>query len=129
MSVEDARARRKALSRSYKETPRAMGVYRIAHATNSRCLIGSSADVTAILNRHRAQLRMGGHPNRALQAEWDADGPDAFTFEILDRLDPVDDPEYDPTADLLALEAMWLERLHAERGQVDAPGSGDRLGY
>jgi hypothetical protein len=114
MNAEDARARRKALIRSYKETPRAMGVYRIAHETNGRCLVGSSADLTAILNRHRAQLRMGGHPNRALQTDWDADGPDAFTFEVLDCLDPVDDPAYDPAEDLMALEAMWVERL-AER--------------
>jgi hypothetical protein len=70
MSAGDARACRKALSRAYNETPRAMGVFRIAHRGSGRYLLGTSADVESLLNRHCAQLRMGGHPDRELEAMW-----------------------------------------------------------
>lgn len=102
---------RKEIIRKYKETPRPMGVYRMFNKTNGKTLIATSRDHNAALNRHRAQLRMGGHRNRELQNDWNDMGPDAFEFEILDTLSPSDLPDYDPTEDLRQLEAMWLEKL------------------
>jgi hypothetical protein len=91
-----------------------MGIYRVRNLATHRSLVGSSPDVPSMLNRQRAQLRTGGHPRRALQQEWNELGPDAFAFETLDLLDPVDEAGYDPTDDLKALEALWCERLAAE---------------
>jgi len=105
---------RKALIRAYKERPRTMGVYRVVNGRGGRCLLGSSIDAPAALNRQRAQLRMAGHPVKALQRDWDAQGPDSFAFEILDTLEPPDEPGYDPAADLSELESMWRERLLGE---------------
>ena len=109
---------RKELIRAYKETPRTMGVYWIRHTESGRCLVGTSVDVPSILNRHRAQLRMDGHPSRDLQRDWNVLGQDAFAFEILDTLEPQDEPQdepgYDPADDLKELEAMWVEKLEAE---------------
>jgi len=102
---------RKALIRQYKETQRPMGAYRVRNTANGRSLVGVSVDLPSILNRHRAQLRLGAHTNRALQKDWNELGPDAFAFEILDTLEPADRPDYDPTGDLRILEAMWLEKL------------------
>ena len=102
---------RKTLIREYKETPRPMGIYRVHNKTNGKALIGTSRDVTSVLNRHRAQLGFGGHPNRRLQADWNSFGADAFNFEILDTLSPSDRPEYDPTEDLQMLEKLWLQKL------------------
>jgi hypothetical protein len=102
---------RKALIREYKETPRPMGVYRVHNTTNGKALIGTSRDLPSALNRHRAQLRIGGHPNRRLQAGWNASGADTFNFEVLDTLSPSDQPDYDPTDDLQVLEKMWLQKL------------------
>ena len=78
---------RKELIRAYREEKRPMGVYRVFNPQGEHSVIGSSSDLTSALNRHRAQLEMGGHPDRTLQAEWDALGPDSFEFEILDTLD------------------------------------------
>jgi hypothetical protein len=64
-----------------------------------------------MLNRIRAQLRMRGHPNRALQSDWEADGPDAFQFEVVDLLAPPDAAEYDPSDDLALLEELWRDKL------------------
>jgi len=102
---------RKALIRKYKETPRPMGVYRVRNTTNGKALVGTSRDLTAVLNRHRAQLRLNAHRNRAMQNDWNEMGPDAFEFETLDTLSPNEKPDYDPTDDLRLLEAMWREKL------------------
>jgi hypothetical protein len=64
-----------------------------------------------MLNRQVAQLGMGSHPSAALQRDWNADGRDAFNMEVLDTLEPTDVPDYDPTADLEELEALWREKL------------------
>lgn len=91
-----------------------MGVYRVHSKASGYGVLGASRDLPSILNRHRAQLSLGGHPDKALQAEWDEVGADAFVFEVLDTLKPVDDPAYDPAADLAALAEMWQERLAQE---------------
>ena len=109
---------RKEQIRAYKESPRTMGVFRVRNTVTGKSLLGSSVDVPAMLNRQRFQLGAGGHPDRALQADWAEFGPDAFVFETLDTLEPSEEPGYDPSPDLKALEEMWLEKLGraGERG-------------
>ena len=103
---------RKALIRSYKETRRPMGVYRVRNLRDGQSLVRASVDLPAALNRERTQLRFGGHRNAELQRDWNTLGPDAFAFEVLDTLTaPDDQPSYDPAADLEVLEALWRERL------------------
>jgi hypothetical protein len=102
---------RKALTREYKETRRPMGLYRVRNTVSGKSLVGASVDLPAILNRHQAQLRLGGHTNRALQQDWNAFGPQAFEFEILDTLETPDRLDYDPSDDLRVLEDLWLEKL------------------
>src|SRR5215467_14280564 len=109
---------RKALIREYKESRRPMGVYRVRNTVNGRSLVGASADLPAMLNRHRAQLRLGVHFNRALQKDWNEFGPEAFEFEVLDTLTAPDRPDYDPSDDLRVLEELWLE-CAAESGIED----------
>ena len=114
-SATTGRAKRKALVREYLETSRPAGVYRICNTRSGRSLVGASDNLPAILHRQRFQLENGSHPDRELQADWRDLGPDAFAFETLDLLKPSEDPSYDPTGDLRALEEMWLEKL-AEAG-------------
>jgi hypothetical protein len=114
---------KKALTREYKETQRPMGVYQVRNTVNGKVLIGTSVDLPSILNRERAQLRLGGHRNRALQQDWNEHGAEAFEFEILDTLPPSGKPGYKPADDLKALEALWLEKLtpFKERGYNSRP--------
>ena len=108
----DTKTRRE-LIRAYKQSRRPMGVYRVRNTATGRALVGSSPNLPAALNHHRAALRFGAHRNAALQREWNALGPDAFAFEVLDTLTPPD-PEpagWDPADDLRVLEALWVERL------------------
>ena len=102
---------RRALKREYKESARPMGVYRVLNTANGKALVGSSINVQAMLNRHQAQLKMGLHQNRELQNDWNQLGADVFQFEVLDMLTPTEEPGYDPSEDLRALEDLWLARL------------------
>lgn len=103
---------RKALIRHYKQTPRSMGVGAVRNTTSDKALVVAGRDLPALLNRHQAQLRLNAHANRALQADWNRLGPDAFEFVVLDTLAPKDAPDYDPTEDLRTLEELWLEKLN-----------------
>jgi hypothetical protein len=109
---------RKSLSREYKETARPIGVFRVHNTVNGKSFVGTSVDLPSMLNRQRAQLGFGGHPNRELQREWREMGAEAFAFEVLDTLQPREEPGHDPADELRALEALWLEKLspYGERG-------------
>jgi hypothetical protein len=114
---------RKAVIREYKQRRRPMGVFQVRNLATGKVFVGISPDLPAMLNRQRAQLRLGMHPNRALQADWNAQGPEAFAFEILDTLSHADRPDADPATDLRLLEHMWLDKLapYGERGYNPVP--------
>jgi hypothetical protein len=105
---------RKALAREYRETPRPVGIFRVRNVATGRTLLGTSVDLPSMLNRQRMQLRLGGHPNRALQADWNAVGEDGFAVEVVDTLAMEPGDARDPADDLRELEALWRERLGAE---------------
>ena len=102
---------RKAKIREYKDTLRPMGIYQIKNKVNGKLLIGSSVNLPAILNRCKAELKMGSHRNIVLQQEWKQFGYENFEFNELENLEPADDPTYDPAEDLHVLEALWIEKL------------------
>lgn len=114
---------KKAKIREYKNTPRPMGIFQIKNTRNGKVLIGSSKDVPAILNRYRTELKLGNCRNRVLQEEWNECGPEAFAFEELETLKPLDDPEYDPAEDLRFLEELWAEKLkpYGDKGYNKPP--------
>jgi group I intron endonuclease len=102
---------RKELIREYKRTPKEMGVYRIRNTVNERSYIASSRDIRARFNRHRMNLKTKTESVKTLLAEWIEYGEGAFVFEVLDTLEPLDKPNYDPAEDLKTLESIWLEKL------------------
>lgn len=102
---------KKAKIREYKDTPRPMGVYQIKNKANDRVLIGSSNNLPAILNRYRAELKMGNCRNLVLQQEWKQFGSEAFEFSELEILEHLEDSNYDPAEDLHFLEEIWIEKL------------------
>lgn len=104
---------RKDLIRKYKETPRLAGIYRVRNTAAGKSLIGSTPDVPGMLNRQRFTLEHGSHQDKELQRDWNELGAQAFAFETLDQLEPKDEPDYDPRADLRVLHQMWLDRLAA----------------
>ena len=106
--------RRKDLVRGYRDSPKPMGVYRVYCVETRHGVITASRDLPSALNRHRAQLSLGMHPDKPLQEDWNQRGADAFVFEVLDTMEPGADPNHDPSGDLEELAQMWRERLAQE---------------
>ena len=99
------------LSRQYKERKPPMGVYVIRNLVEQHVFVGASLDLDGAMNRHRFELKLGGHRNPALSREWKQHGAHNFAFEVIDRLKPRDEPGYDCKSELSALLALWTEEL------------------
>lgn len=109
---------RKALVREYKDAKLPMGLFQVKNTVNGKIFIGTSMNLSGMLNRIRFQLEMGGHPNRTLQQDWNTHGSAAFVFEVLDELKHPETDKYDPSNDLEELLRLWMEKLqpYGERG-------------
>lgn len=95
-----------------------MGIYQIKNMVNGKIFIGSSKNLHGKFNSYKLQLKLGSHVNRELQKDYTHFGEDKFSFEVVDNLEPKEDPNYDYTEDLAVLEEMWIEKLqpHDEKG-------------
>jgi hypothetical protein len=64
------------------------------------------------------ELKLGVMRNPQLQADYNELGADQFAYEVLERLEPQDDPNYNYADDLQTLEELWLEKLqpYGDRG-------------
>ncbi|MGA3086723.1 MAG: GIY-YIG nuclease family protein [Thermodesulfobacteriota bacterium] len=87
------------------------GVYQIKNRANGKVFIGSDKNLPGKFNSHRFQLKQGSHMNRALQEDYKNFGEEKFSFDVLDYLEPKEDPKYDYAADLALHEEMWVEKL------------------
>ncbi|HEY9211469.1 MAG TPA: GIY-YIG nuclease family protein [Ancylobacter sp.] len=83
MRTED----RKAAVNAYKERKIERGLYAVRCTSSGEVWIGGAPDLSKIQNRLWFTLRQGLNTHRSLQAAWNAHGAEAFTFEIIERLD------------------------------------------
>jgi hypothetical protein len=105
--------RKRNLVREYKERKPRRGVYAIRCDASGEVWASASPNLDAQQNSTWFQLRMGGHPNRALQAAWKQHGEGVFSFEIVAELSDEERSSYALRADLKALEADCREKLGA----------------
>ncbi|MFK7916096.1 MAG: GIY-YIG nuclease family protein [Pseudomonadales bacterium] len=111
---ESESERRKRLSAEYKKQPREMGLYAIRNTVSGKLFVGTSVDLRARFNRHRMNLKFGTEDHPALQQDWNALGSEAFVFEVLEHLEPLEEAGYDAREDLKELKILWLERQAAQ---------------
>jgi hypothetical protein len=104
------------LKRAYKERKAPMGVFVVRHLASGRFLLQAALDLQAGMNRLQVEITPSTNPNRALLADWRADGREGFEIRVLDELAPKDEPGWDPREELEALKGLWQERLVAEGG-------------
>jgi hypothetical protein len=110
-------SRQRDLKTAYKREAQPMGVYVVRNRVTHVGYIGIATDLDGILNRQRFELKMGGHMNKALVADYKQHGPDAFAFEIVDRLEPKSEPGQDYESELEMLLQLRLEQgLKTEDG-------------
>jgi group I intron endonuclease len=113
------KSKQAALKREYKENRRPAGVYQIKNTATGKIFIGSSVDVNARINRHKAGFAfMDNHEMPALIADVKKYGAENFTFEVLETLEGEYDSDTGLREDLKLLEQMWLEKCNpfGERG-------------
>jgi predicted GIY-YIG superfamily endonuclease len=102
-----------ALKNAYKRSKRPMGVYIISNSQDNTIFIGYSTDLPAKFNRHKSELKFGGHRNKELQNLWKSLGENALTFKILDELDHKEEIQ-NPEKELQLLTEMWVSKLEKE---------------
>ena len=77
--------RRRQAVRDYKERPVAPGVFRVTCSASGESWVAGAPAVDTTRNGVWFALRLGTHPNKALQAAWRAHGEAAFEHVILER--------------------------------------------
>jgi len=103
----------------YKRVIQPMGIVQVKNLKSGRCFIMGSANTMGTINSLRFQLKTGAFAtSHELCRDWQEIGEESFAIEVIDALEPVDDPDHDYKADLQALEDLWLEKLqpYGDRG-------------
>lgn len=105
-------AERRDAIRKFKEQKPPSGVFAVRCSSTGRVWVGSSHNLNAIKNRFWFCLRNGDHPDKRLQAEWNAQGEDAFAYDILETIK--EDTPSCAIADLLKEKSsQWRAQLGA----------------
>ena len=77
---------KKELTASYKKNPPAGGVYAIHNEKNGKLYLDAAPDLHGAQNRFVFSQK-SGCTLRKLAKDWNIFGPDAFRFEILDKVE------------------------------------------
>ena len=101
------------LVRAYKERKTPRGVFAIRCIASGQCWVSASPNLDGQQNSSFFGLRLGSHPNKALQAAWAAHGEAGFTFEILETLSDEERSDYALKSDLKTMETAWRGKLCA----------------
>lgn len=105
---------RKALKDQYKESPRQAGVYRLLNTVNGKSLIGSAVNLSSVQSKidFMRNTKVTGMLDRRIDKDLSEFGIEAFSYEVLEALDPTPDmTAAEIKADLATLEALWRERF------------------
>ena len=77
----------RAIFANHEALPKTAHVYAIREKLTGRAYVGSSTQTAARRRvKHLSMLRLGEHPNRALQEAWNEQGEDAFEFVVLEEV-------------------------------------------
>jgi hypothetical protein len=99
--------------RKFKEQKTPQGLFAVRCAVSNRVWVGSSRNLNSAQNMMWFSLRQGSYPERTLQDEWDAQGENAFRYEILETLDDSFSP-MEITDLLKAKKLSWIATLGAQ---------------
>jgi hypothetical protein len=101
---------RRRLSREVRDAFPPMGLYLVRDRSTGPVRLGSSRDVYATLKRIQFELRLGSHPDKALQRQWRQDSA-RFSFEVLELVKERTDPTFDYDEELRTLLQLHREEL------------------
>ena len=78
-------------------------IYKISNLINGKIYIGSAADFNKRKSNHLRQLNTNSHHSKYLQNSWNKNGPEIFSFSILEVVDDINN--------LLEREQHYLDSL------------------
>jgi hypothetical protein len=81
------KSKRKELVEEYLQIKVHMGVVKITNRTNGKMYLASYPNLKNKWSTIQAQLDMGRFANLQLQKDWNAQGADDFTYEVLEQKD------------------------------------------
>jgi hypothetical protein len=79
-------ARKKELTRIYKEQKVRPGIFAVRCTASGAVWVAKAPDVDKRQSGLWFQLRMGGFPGKGLQQAWNTHGEGAFAFEVLEEV-------------------------------------------
>jgi hypothetical protein len=77
---------RKENKNAYKQMKFRKGIFQIRNLTNGKLFLKISTDLDRAYNSDHFQLRLGSHPNKELQNDWNSLGAESFEFGLFDEL-------------------------------------------
>jgi len=108
-----SRERRKELLAAYREKKPRPGVFAVRCTVTGQVWVQAAVNLDTCRNGVWFPLKLGSHPNKALQAEWKAHGAEAFLIEDIETLDGEDLAGWELTSKLKSRERHWRETLGA----------------
>jgi hypothetical protein len=104
--------RKKELKFQYKEMRPEMGIFIIRSKINNKCYVETTQNLKSKINGTKFKLKLGNHPDKGLQKEWNEQGKENFIIEILEKLEfDKDESKTDYSEELDLLEMLWKEKL------------------
>ena len=101
------------LVRQYKELKVQAGIYVVRCVGSGHAWVGTSRNLAATKNGLWFGLRAGLHRDTSLQAEWNAEGEQAFEYEAVEVLDE-DVHALNVFGVLKEMKGKWVAELKAE---------------
>ncbi len=115
----DRSDRRRAVQ-AYKERKPQIGVFAVRCLATGQAWVAGSRHLDTERNGLWFTLRLGGHPNRTLQAAWSTHGEAGFAYEALERLETDAVEDYVLAQRLKARVSHWRK---AEGAEAVIPGA------
>ena len=104
--------RKKELKELYKQLKPDMGILAVKHTSSNKYYLEGTQDLKSTVNSIKFKLNFGNHPNRQLQKDWQKDGKESFTIEVLEKLKyDEDETKTDYSEELAILKILWEEKL------------------
>lgn len=101
---------KKKLKEMYKEMKIEAGVFTMTNKQNGKVFVGSFNNLKR-LNGFQFMLKTNTYTNKALQADYNTFGKDAFQLEVVEYLKEKEEGYFDAKKELEKLEEKWLEEL------------------
>jgi DNA-binding transcriptional ArsR family regulator len=101
----------KTLREGYKLRETTAGIFRVVNNVTGTVFLGSALNLHGPLNRIEFGLNVGSFENQRMQEDFRRYGRENFTFEVVERIEPSQDPDFDVERELTKLEERYAATL------------------